>query len=67
MLSFIVPAFNEENELAQTLSALHLAAAASGEAYEIVVVDDASTDRTVELAAAAGARVVSVSHRQIAR
>ena len=66
MLSFIVPAFNEENELAQTLSALHLAAAASGEAYEIVVVDDASTDRTVELAEAAGARVISVSHRQIA-
>ena len=66
MLSFVVPAFNEENELPETLRALQLAAAASGEAYEIVVVDDASTDRTVELAAAAGARVVSVSHRQIA-
>lgn len=66
MLSFIVPAFNEENELPETLHALQLAAVPSGEAYEIVVVDDASTDRTAELAAAAGARVVSVRHRQIA-
>ena len=66
MLSFIVPAFNEENELPETLRALQLAAGASGETYEIIVVDDASTDRTAELAAAAGARIVSVSHRHIA-
>ena len=66
MLSFIVPAFNEENELPETLRALQLAARASGEAYEIIVVDDGSTDRTAELAAAAGARVVPVSHRHIA-
>ena len=65
-LSFIVPAFNEEIELPATLRALHAAAAASGEEFEIIVVDDASTDRTRELALAAGARVVSVHRRQIA-
>lgn len=66
MLSFIIPAFNEEHELPATLGALRAAAAASGESYEIIVVDDASTDGTAALAAAAGARVISVVHRQIA-
>lgn len=66
MISFIVPAHNEAQCLAATLDALHAAGAALGEAYEIVVADDASTDPTPEIAHASGARVVSVSHRQIA-
>ena len=36
------------------------------EPYEIIVADDASTDRTVAVAEAHGARVVRVAHRQIA-
>lgn len=66
MLSFIVPAYNEEAELPATLRMLRTAADASAERYEIVVVDDASSDRTAEIAVAAGARVVSVNHRHIA-
>jgi len=66
MLSFIVPAFNEEHELPETLRALRAAADASGQAYEIIVVDDASTDATPIVATAAGARVVSVKLRHIA-
>ena len=66
MLSFIVPAYNEENELPATLRGLRAAADQSGEVYEIVVVDDASSDRTAEIARAAGARVVAVNRRQIA-
>ena len=66
MLSFIVPAYNEELELPATLSAIHAAAAANGEPYEIIVVDDASTDATARIAQLAGAVVVSVHHRQIA-
>jgi len=66
MISFIVPAHNEEALLGRTLSALHGSARAVGEAYEIVVVDDASTDRTLEIAAEHDVRIVSVSHRQIA-
>ena len=65
MLSFIVPAYNEEAELPAMLGVLRAAADASGERYEIIVVDDASTDRTAELAAAAGARLVAVNCRQI--
>ena len=53
MLSFIVPAHNEEHELPATLRALRQAADAAGHAYEIIVVDDASTDATAEIARAA--------------
>ena len=65
--SFVVPAYNEEKCLPGTLAAIHAAARELGIAYEIVVADDASTDATAELARAAGARVVAVQHRQIAR
>src|ERR1700680_3905394 len=66
MLSFIVPAYNEELELPSTLSAIHAAATASPEPYEIIVVDDASTDATAQIAKSAGAVVVPGHYRQIA-
>jgi glycosyltransferase involved in cell wall biosynthesis len=66
MISFIVPAYNEERLLGATLDALHAAGRAVGELYELVVVDDASTDRTALIARRHGALLVSVAHRQIA-
>jgi hypothetical protein len=66
MLSFIVPAYNEEFELPATLSAIRAAAAATSEPFEIVVANDGSTDATEAVAAAAGARVVTIHRRQIA-
>ena len=66
MLSFVVPAYNEEKYLAPTLAAIHEAARAVGEPYEIVVANDGSTDGTAAVAQAAGARVVTVQKRQIA-
>jgi glycosyltransferase involved in cell wall biosynthesis len=74
VISFVVPAWNEEANLPRTLRSIHDAAraaghdaaSASGETYEIVVADDASDDRTAEIAGALGARVVRVAHRQIA-
>ena len=66
MISFIVPAHNEELELPATLLAIGAAAAESGENHEVIVVDDASTDATPALARSAGAQVVSINRRQIA-
>jgi len=66
MISFIVPAYNEERLLGAVLDALHAAGRAAGEIYELVVVDDASTDRTAIIAERHGAVLVSVAHRQIA-
>lgn len=66
MISFIVPAHNEEQLLPATLTAIHDAARKVGGDYEILVIDDASTDRTPEVAIASGARLIKVNHRQIA-
>jgi len=67
LISFVVPAYNEERCLAATLEAIHAAARAIGIDYEIVVADDASTDATGEVARMAGARVVRVENRQISK
>ncbi|MET0916896.1 MAG: glycosyltransferase, partial [Burkholderiales bacterium] len=45
-----MPAYNEEHLLGATLDALHAAGRAVDEAYEVVVGDDASTDRTALIA-----------------
>lgn len=66
MISAVIPAHNEEAVIAATVSALQQALTYAGRPFEIIVVDDASTDRTAEIAAAGGARVVSIDRRQIA-
>lgn len=66
MLSFVIPAHNEEQHIGPTVAAISAAGGASGETFEVIVVDDASTDRTAEIAVAHGARVIHVQHRQIA-
>jgi glycosyltransferase involved in cell wall biosynthesis len=66
MISFIVPAHNEETLIADTLASIHAAARQSAQPYEIVVVDDASTDGTAAAARRLGARVIPVERRHIA-
>jgi hypothetical protein len=65
-LTFVIPAHNEEHELPATLRAIRNAAEAARESYELIVVDDASTDTTVRIAREFDARVISVNRRQIA-
>lgn len=64
-ISFIIPAYDEQQLLGRTLVAIDRAAQAVGEPFEVIVVDDASTDRTAAVAREQGARVISVSCRQI--
>ena len=66
MISIIIPAYNEEALLGPTLQAVRESADATGVPYEVIVVDDGSSDRTAEIGRANGARVVSVHLRQIA-
>lgn len=66
MLSFVVPGHNEEALVAQTVSAVQRAAESEGMPFEVIVLDDGSTDATASLAAEQGARVVRVDNRQIA-
>ena len=58
--SFVVPAFNEEALLPSCLQAIQAEIERSGVAAEIVVVDNASTDRTAEIAG--GFEGVTVVH-----
>jgi glycosyltransferase involved in cell wall biosynthesis len=66
MISFIIPAHNEEHWLGRSISAIRRALETVKEPYEIIVVDDASTDGTVAVAEAHGVRLARVARRQIA-
>jgi glycosyltransferase involved in cell wall biosynthesis len=66
VISFVVPAHDEELLLGRTLAAIDAAARPLGVPFEVIVADDASTDRTGAIARERGARVVRVAHRQIA-
>ena len=65
--SIIIPAFNEEEELPETLDALRKAQAGLRWTGELVVTDNNSTDKTAAVAETAGARVVFESINQISR
>jgi glycosyltransferase involved in cell wall biosynthesis len=66
MISFIVPAHNEEAWVGRCVSAIRNGAESLGEPHEVIVVDDASTDATASIARQQGAQVIRVEHRQIA-
>jgi glycosyltransferase involved in cell wall biosynthesis len=69
-ISIIIPAFNEERLLGETLRHAQAAMEAfsrRGWETELIVCDNNSTDRTAELARAAGALVVFEPVNQIAR
>lgn len=64
-VSVLIPAYNEEKYLPHTLNTLRKALAATSLPSEIIVVDNLSTDSTIEVAIAHGARVVTHSVRNI--
>lgn len=69
-ISVIIPAFNEEKLLGASLARIKAACAVFAERdwdCELIVCDNNSTDRTAEIARAAGAEVVFEPFNQIAR
>jgi glycosyltransferase involved in cell wall biosynthesis len=69
-ISVVVPAFNEERLLGKSLAQIKSAAGAFLQRqweFELIVCDNNSTDRTAEIARAAGAKVVFEPVNQIAR
>lgn len=65
-LSVVIPAHDEARLLGGTLDALQCALRATGLCADVLVVDDASTDATADIARAHGARVLRVDLRHIA-
>lgn len=57
-LTVVLPAFNEENAIGQTLDALKKALDGVSRTAEILVVDDGSTDETAARASRTGVRVL---------
>src|SRR5687768_9565662 len=63
-VAIIVPAYNEEAGICPTIDRLRAAMEDSGYTYEIVIVDDGSTDATAENASRCGVRVVRLLDNQ---
>lgn len=70
-ISVIIPAFNEASYLGATIDAVRRSfetvSAACGVRPDIIVVDNASTDATADVARALGIRVVTEPQRGVAR
>jgi glycosyltransferase involved in cell wall biosynthesis len=54
----IVPAYNEQESIGRVLDQIEEVMAGSGLTYQLLVVDDGSTDRTVEIAQSKGIDVI---------
>lgn len=65
-LSFVIPAYNEEKRIGACLTEILKSVANISSEYEIIVVDNASTDRTKEIAESfPGVRVVRENRKGI--
>jgi hypothetical protein len=66
-VSVIIPTMNEERAIGAVMDAVHAALKPTGWAYEVLIVDTSSKDRTREIAASKGAVVVDEPRRGYGR
>ena len=64
MISIIVPVYNEEESVGKVIDELKIEMMASGYEYEIIVIDDGSTDRATEIAMTKGVKVLHNSQNR---
>lgn len=57
-VTVVIPAYNEERGLAESLEVVHEVLESTGRSFEIIVVDDGSADRTAEIAAELPCRLI---------
>lgn len=66
-ISVVIPAFNEQNSLGQTLQALRASIAQCTVPVEVIVVDNESSDITATIARHGGAEVIAETVHKVAR
>ena len=66
-VSVVIPTMNEEKAVGAVMDAVHAALKPTGWAYEVLIVDTSSKDRTREIAASKGAVVVDEPRRGYGR
>ena len=57
-ISVVIPVYNEEKAIGDDLDTIIATMKRSGYTYEVIVVDDGSTDRTADIARAKGVKVI---------
>ena len=57
-VSVVIPVYNEEEAIGDDLETIMATMESSGYTYEIIVVDDGSTDRTADIARGKGVKVI---------
>ena len=63
-VSIVIPAYNEEGGIESSIHDVRKAMDDSDYDYELLIVNDGSTDKTAELAEKAGARVINLPENQ---
>lgn len=66
LVSIVIPCFNEEENIKETLRAIYISFSGSVVPFEVVVVDNLSVDNSVDIAEAHGARIVSSRAKTVA-
>jgi len=61
LLSIVVPAYNEEHTIGNVINRIRVALQKTNLAYEVIVIDDCSKDKSAEISRSHHARVYSLS------